>query len=192
MKAPPLRYLYIAPFSRYDYFNVVLIRFINTYKGLTMNKVFGTVLLSSMIILSGCKWFGCNCHDKNCGCHHSEKQVTPEKNVNVVEDVTTQESYDKALKGSKPVIAKFSAPWCGACQTMTPIFKTIAQKLNDKYTFIEVNVDQVQDPANELGIRGIPTFVFFKDGKEVNEDNRVVGATSQETLESAIKKAFGE
>lgn len=51
--------------------------------------------------------------------------------------------------------------------------------------FVKIDVDEVPDVAQELGIRAMPTFVIFKDGEK---DSEVVGANPK-ALEAAIQKA---
>jgi len=50
-----------------------------------------------------------------------------------------------------------------------------------------VDVDAHGEISQELGIRSIPTVIFYKDGKEIN---RFVGAMSKQQLESKIKDNF--
>ena len=62
-----------------------------------------------------------------------------------------------------------------------------SHRFSDVYTdvrFYKLDVDEVPDVAQELGIRAMPTFVIFKDGEKVSE---VVGANPK-ALEAAIQK----
>jgi thioredoxin-like negative regulator of GroEL len=56
----------------------------------------------------------------------------------------------------------FSAPWCVPCKTMHPILE------KSEYTVYEVNVDEHPQLASDLNINGIPTIVYFENGKEVS------------------------
>jgi thioredoxin 1 len=162
-----------------------------------MNHLLAISLLTGVLFFASCKWFGCCCHnhDKDT-CSTDLKSSTghesaPKKEQSAaVKEISTQEDFMNALKGDKPVIAKFSAPWCGACTAMKPIFEGVASKLQNQYTFIEIDVDKVQ-PDPEYGIQGIPTVIFFKGGKDIGLNAHVIGKVSQEELEKAIQKAFG-
>ena len=54
--------------------------------------------------------------------------------------------------------------------------------------FVKIDVDEVPDVAQELGIRAMPTFVIFKNEEKVAE---VVGANPKALL-AAVEKANAE
>ncbi|MGC8936790.1 MAG: thioredoxin [Candidatus Methanomethylicaceae archaeon] len=85
----------------------------------------------------------------------------------------------------KLVVVDFWASWCGPCMVMAPIFEQLAKKYEGKVIMAKVNVDENLEVPQRFGIYGIPTFVFFKNGKEVA---RVVGAVGASGLEAEIKK----
>ena len=100
-----------------------------------------------------------------------------------------QEFQEKVISSTQPVVVDFSAAWCGACQTIKPTFEKIAQEFVAKYVFAEVDVDAASEVANNYNIKGMPTITFFKNGKEaVSEENRIIGATDENTLKIAIEK----
>lgn len=78
------------------------------------------------------------------------------------------ESVDQfnELKNNEPVIMVFSAGWCPDCRVIEPVLPEIEQ-LFPEYQFVEVDRDQFIDICQEYDIYGIPSFLAFKDGKEI-------------------------
>ena len=72
-----------------------------------------------------------------------------------------------------PVVVDFWAPWCAPCRAMAPVFERTAQQLEPHARFVKLNTDNDQSIASRLDIRGIPTLMVFKNGKEIA---RVAGA----------------
>ncbi|MHA1332764.1 MAG: thioredoxin [Candidatus Odinarchaeia archaeon] len=94
-------------------------------------------------------------------------------------------NFDRTINESTvPVIVDFWAPWCMPCLAMAPIFEELARRYKGKMIFAKVNVDENPDIANRQGIRGIPTFIIFKNGEVVD---RIIGAIGRQ-LEEVIKK----
>ena len=82
--------------------------------------------------------------------------------------VVTQESAERHITRSDlPVVLDFWAPWCAPCRAMAPVFEQAAQALEPHVRLLKVNTDKEQELAARFGIRGIPTFVIVRDGKEV-------------------------
>ena len=85
---------------------------------------------------------------------------------------------------SEPLIViDCMATWCAPCKVIAPQVVKLA-KAYPSAKFFKLDIDEVPDVAQELGVRAMPTFVIFKNGEKVGE---VVGA-SEKALEAAIKK----
>jgi len=83
----------------------------------------------------------------------------------------------------RPVVAWFTASWCGPCKAVTPHI----QKLSDSsqsVDFLKIDIDQNQELAEEYEVASVPTFIFFKN-KAVAQ--RVLGANAQK-IEEMISK----
>ena len=87
------------------------------------------------------------------------------------------------LSSPQLTLVDFWAEWCGPCRMLGPIVDRIAAANQGKVVFGKMNVDENQNTPQQFGIQGIPTIIFFKDGKEVS---RLVGFQSQESIQSVI------
>ncbi len=80
-------------------------------------------------------------------------------------------------------VVDFWAPWCGPCRMVAPIIEELAEEYDGKAKICKVNTDEEQDLAVKFGIRSIPTILFLKDGKVVDQ---MVGAAAKQTFKQKI------
>ncbi|MEN8374075.1 MAG: thioredoxin [Gemmatimonadota bacterium] len=94
----------------------------------------------------------------------------------------TQEAFDKTIADSTaPVLVDFYTDWCAPCKVMAPIIDKIARERMGELLVGKLDTDRASEVSAKLGIRGIPTFILFRDGKEVA---REVGAVAPAQLEA--------
>jgi len=72
----------------------------------------------------------------------------------------------EVLNESGLVLVDFWAEWCGPCRQMLPVVEEVEKELTS-VKFCKVNVDEAPETPGKFGIRGIPTLIVFKDGKQV-------------------------
>ncbi len=89
----------------------------------------------------------------------------------------------EVLKSELPVLLDFWAPWCGPCKMIAPVLDQLAEELDGKVKIAKINVDDNQQIPAQFGVRGIPTLVVFKDGKNVATK---VGALAKNQLEAFV------
>jgi thioredoxin 1 len=79
----------------------------------------------------------------------------------------------------------FWAVWCGPCRMVAPIVEKLADDYAGQVTVGKLDVDNNQRSAAQFNVRSIPTILFFKDGKMVDQ---VIGAVPRPALEAKIKQ----
>ncbi|HKL03896.1 MAG TPA: thioredoxin [Cryomorphaceae bacterium] len=95
-------------------------------------------------------------------------------------------SFKETINSGKPVLVDFYADWCGPCQSMNPVLKDLAGELGDDVKIIKVDVDKNPGAARAFQVRGVPTFLIFKDGKPVW---RASGVQPRAELVKALRSA---
>jgi thioredoxin 1 len=94
-------------------------------------------------------------------------------------------SFDSdVLAGQEPVLVDFWAEWCGPCKALAPKLEEIAGEMSGKAKIVKLDVDANPDTASKYGVRGIPTLVLFKGGKEVG---RLVGNQPKDAIANLLK-----
>ena len=83
----------------------------------------------------------------------------------MAEQVSDSTFEASVLKSDLPVMVDFWAPWCGPCRMLGPVLEKAAETLPDGVQIVKYNVDECQDVASQLGVRGIPTLAVYKDGQ---------------------------
>ncbi|OQY58252.1 MAG: thioredoxin [Desulfobacteraceae bacterium 4572_88] len=91
----------------------------------------------------------------------------------------------EVLQSEKPVVVDFWAPWCGPCKAIGPVIEELAGAFGDKIRFTKCNVDNNPVTPGKFGITAIPTLIFFKDGKNVDQ---ITGMVAKSKLEDTLNK----
>jgi thioredoxin 1 len=89
------------------------------------------------------------------------------------------------LKSDRPVLVDFWAAWCAPCRMLAPVVEAVAEKYANSARVVKLNVDDNPSVSQRFGIKGIPTLILFKHGRE---EERVVGATSEQAISRMLDK----
>lgn len=99
---------------------------------------------------------------------------------------TSDDSFETdVLQSEQPVLVDFWAEWCPPCKAMTPAVEAVALKYASSARVVKMNIDHNPAIAQRYGIRGLPTLILFKGGRE---EERVVGAIGKEAISRLIDK----
>lgn len=100
----------------------------------------------------------------------------------------SDDSFDsEVLKSNVPVLLDFWAEWCGPCKAIAPKLEELSQSYAGKVKIVKLNVDDNSITPSKFSVRGIPTLIMFKNGKQFDQ---LVGNHPKESIEDLIKKAI--
>jgi thioredoxin 1 len=93
----------------------------------------------------------------------------------------------EVIKSELPVMVDFWASWCGPCMMLAPVVDKMAKEYAGKIKVGKVDVDANPNTASAMGVRSIPTLMFFKNG-ELKE--QVIGVVAEAQLKKIIEKVM--
>jgi thioredoxin 1 len=99
---------------------------------------------------------------------------------------TTDSGFSKdVLNSDTPVLVDFWAEWCGPCRALAPKLEEIASEYQGKLKVYKVDIDENQETPTQFGVRGVPTLILFKNGKQVDQ---IVGNHPKENILAVLNK----
>lgn len=99
-------------------------------------------------------------------------------------EFTDANFQQEVIKSDKVTLIDLWAEWCGPCRLMSPVVEELATEYKDRAVIGKLNVDDNPETPMEYNVRGIPTFLLFKNG-ELKE--KIVGAQSKKVLQDKIE-----
>ena len=97
----------------------------------------------------------------------------------------TDQTFESTIKKYPAVVVDFWGQWCPPCHMVAPIIEELAKDYAGKVVFGKLNVDESRATAVRYSITAVPTLLFFKNAKLVDQ---VLGAVPKQQLEEKIKK----
>ncbi len=93
----------------------------------------------------------------------------------------------EVLDATEPVLVDFWATWCAPCIAMEPTLEELAASHQGKLKVVKINIEDHQVSAQTWGVRSLPNFLLFKQGKVVAQ---IAGAVSKQKLGEAVQKVL--
>ncbi|MEQ8218754.1 MAG: thioredoxin [Arenibacter sp.] len=78
-----------------------------------------------------------------------------------------KDSFNNIINSETPVLVDFHADWCGPCKMLAPILKQVKEEMGNALKIVKIDVDKNQNLASTYQVRGVPTMLLFKNGKQV-------------------------
>ena len=95
------------------------------------------------------------------------------------------DTFDRVIDQTDvPVFVDFYADWCGPCQMMAPSVATLAAESAGRAVVAKLDTDRSQRVAGRFQIRGIPTSIVFRNGREATRQS---GAVPLNTLRAMLR-----
>ena len=104
-------------------------------------------------------------------------------------EITDATFQAEVLDSKQVTLIDLWAEWCGPCKAMNPIITELSAEYEGKALIAKIDVDNNPVTPDKFNVRGIPTFLFFKNG-ELAE--KLVGATSKKVLKDKIDALLAE
>lgn len=106
--------------------------------------------------------------------------------------VTEANFEQEVLRTELPVLVEFGAEWCGPCKTVAPELEALSRELEGKAKIVKVDIDRSPLIAREMGVRSVPTFFVFAQGRPVGgREGALPRAQLREMLEPFLPRARG-
>lgn len=98
--------------------------------------------------------------------------------------VKNQEELDTYIQSTThPLVVEFFSPQCPRCMHLAPVIKTLQAQMKDKLSFIKVDVTNAPELAQKFSIRGLPVFIIFNKGQELQRCKKI---TTREELRNCL------
>ena len=98
------------------------------------------------------------------------------------------EKYQELLKGDKPLLVDFWAPWCSYCRRIGPAYDRIAQQM-EGVEVVKINIDEEPALAQAEHIEVIPTLVLYRGGEAIGS---IVAPESKAMIEAFVRESLAK
>ncbi|XP_073829615.1 thioredoxin-2-like [Musca autumnalis] len=104
----------------------------------------------------------------------------------MIYNIQSKEDLEKYLNSAseKLVVLDFYATWCGPCKLITPQLEELSTLYSEDVVVLKINVDECEEIAMDYNVTGMPTFVFVKNHKIIDQ---IVGGNSEKLTKNIEK-----
>jgi thioredoxin 1 len=100
----------------------------------------------------------------------------------------TDENFEEEIqKADKPVLVDFYGLWCGPCQILSPTLEKLEEEFKERVIFAKLDVDASPQTSQKLGIRSLPTVLYFEKGKPIAG---FIGVRSEDEVKSWLEEVL--
>lgn len=100
-------------------------------------------------------------------------------------EISSDSFEQEVLRSSQPVLVDFWGPQCGPCLALMPKVEALTEQYGDKVKITKVEAPKNRRLCLNLKVMSLPTFLFFKDGREVD---RLSGEITIQSIEECLRK----
>jgi thioredoxin 1 len=100
-------------------------------------------------------------------------------------EITSENFEQEVVRSSRPVMIDFWGPQCGPCLALMPKVEALAERYGDTVKLAKVEAPKNRRLCLNLKVMSLPTFLFYKDGKEIE---RLTGNITAEGIEDSLNK----
>lgn len=102
-------------------------------------------------------------------------------------DISAKKFKEKILDYNGLILLECWASWCLPCKQADDMLKKLSVEYHEKCQFFKINIDKNPTISNEFNVKGLPTFILFNKGKEVN---RLVSSQSEDNIRNLINEVL--
>ena len=93
--------------------------------------------------------------------------------------------FKQLLTSEKMLVVDYTATWCGPCRLISPFIDKLAEEYEGQAKVVKIDIDKNPEKAKELGIKSLPSVLFFKDGEMVE---KMVGKATYQAFSDTMEK----
>lgn len=108
----------------------------------------------------------------------------------MIREIHSEQEFEREVADKKGfVLLACKAAWCRYCKVMVPTVESASEEFKEQISFVSMDVDEIENVAEPLALVGVPSYIIFKDGKEIG---RIIGYNQKETFYAEVKKILDE